>query len=144
MSARANPSGGELEQAEQALEALRAVAPGADTVDITIAGTAEPVHLPPAALEPLREVLANLAAGRGVTVIPANAELTTQQAAELLGVSRPHLIKLLHEGRIRYRLVGRHRRILAASLLEYRRTQQGEARRTADHLPGLSEGFGLS
>ncbi|UIR39715.1 helix-turn-helix domain-containing protein (plasmid) [Rhodococcus sp. DMF-1] len=143
MSAVEHPTAVEQEQARQALSALRDVHPGADTFDVTVAGTSESVHLPGAALELIREVLANMAAGQGVTVVPAHAELTTQQAAELLNVSRPHVIKLLDEGRIRYRLVGRHRRILASSLLEYRRTQQRETRRAADDLAALSEDLGL-
>jgi len=84
-----------------------------------------------------------MAAGQGVAVVPAHAELTTQQAAELLNVSRPHVIKLLDQGLIRSRLVGRHRRILASSLLEYRRTQQRDTRVAVDELAVLSEDLEL-
>jgi len=143
MSAIEHPSTVEQEQARQALNALRDVTPGTDTFDVTVDETSESVHLPSAALELIKDVLANMAAGQGVTVVPAHAELTTQQAAELLNVSRPHVIKLLDQGLIRYRLVGRHRRILASSLLEYRRTQQHDARRAADELAVLSEDLGL-
>lgn len=143
MSTIEHPSVIEQEQARRALHALREAGPGTDTFDVTIAGTAEPVRLPRAALELIRDVLANMAAGQGVTVVPAHAELTTQQAAELLGVSRPHVIKLLDEGRIEYRLVGRHRRIPASSLLAYRRSQQVDARRAADELTALTEDLGL-
>ncbi|SEB29481.1 DNA binding domain-containing protein, excisionase family [Rhodococcus pyridinivorans] len=143
MSAIEHPSAVEQEQARQALNALRDVTPSTDTFDVTVAGTSESVHLPSSALELIKDVLANMAAGQGVTVVPAHAELTTQQAAELLNVSRPHVIKLLDQGLIQYRLVGRHRRILASSLLEYRRIQQGDARRAADDLAALSEDLGL-
>lgn len=143
MSAIEHPSAVEQEQARQALNALRGVKPSTDTFDVTVAGTSESVHLPSSALELIKDVLANMAAGQGVTVVPAHAELTTQQAAELLNVSRPHVIKLLDQGLIRYRLVGRHRRILASSLLEHRRTQQRNARRAADDLTALSEDLGL-
>lgn len=96
---------------------LRGVAPDVgETLDVKVWGTAESLHLPREAFELIRDVLANMAAGQGVTVVPAHAELTTQQAAEMLNVSRPHVIKLLDEGQIEYRLVGRHRRILASSL----------------------------
>ncbi|HEY5857856.1 MAG TPA: helix-turn-helix domain-containing protein [Aldersonia sp.] len=143
MSTIERPSVIEQEQARRALHALRGVDTGTDMVDVTVAGTAEPVRLPRGALELIRDVLATMAAGQGVTVVPAHAELTTQQAAELLGVSRPHVIKLLDEGRIEYRLVGRHRRIPASSLLAYRRSRQVEARRAADELTALTEDLGL-
>lgn len=143
MSAIEHPSVVEQEQARQALNALRDVKPGTDTFDVTVDETSKSIHLPSSALELIKDVLANMAAGQGVTVVPAHAELTTQQAAELLNVSRPHVIKLLDQGLIRYRMVGRHRRIPASSLLEYRRTQQHDARRAADELAALSEDLGL-
>lgn len=141
--AHEQPSVVEQEQARQALKLLRDVDPTGETVDITVAGTSESVHLPRAALDLIRDVLANMAAGRGVTVVPAHAELTTQQAAQMLNVSRPHVIKLLDEGRIEYRMVGRHRRIRATSLLAYQRSQLGSSRTAADELAALSEDLGL-
>src|SRR5947209_5159380 len=71
--------------------------------------------LPREVVELLATLLAHLGAGRSVSVVPNNAELTTQQAADLLNVSRPFLIGLLKAGEIEYRTVGTHRRILAAS-----------------------------
>ena len=143
MSLNEQPSVIEQEQARQALQVLREDNPVGLTVDVTVEGTSESVHLPRAALGLIREVLANMAAGQGVTIVPAHAELTTQQAAEMLNVSRPHVIKLLGEGCIQYRMVGRHRRILASSLLAYQRSQQGNARNAADELAALSEDLGL-
>ncbi|WP_040799609.1 helix-turn-helix domain-containing protein [Nocardia higoensis] len=146
MSDHENPNAAEQQQARQALETLRDLetdAPEGSAVDLTVAGTAEPVHLPPRALGPLREVLENLAVGRGVTVIPAHVELTTQQAAELLGVSRPHLVKLLHEGQIRYRFMGRRRRVLVSSLLEYRRKQEESGHSVGEDAVTLPEAVGL-
>lgn len=141
--AHEQPSVVEQEQARQALQLLRDIDPTGETVDITVAGTSESVHLPRAALDLIRDVLANMAAGQGVTVVPAHAELTTQQAAQMLNVSRPHVIKLLDEGRIEYRMVGRHRRIRASSLLTYQRSQLGSSRTAADELAALSEDLGL-
>ncbi|MCE4263741.1 helix-turn-helix domain-containing protein [Rhodococcus globerulus] len=134
----------EQEQARQALQVLRGVEPDVgETLDVKVAGTAESLHLPRAVFELIRDVLANMAAGQGVTVVPAHAELTTQQAAEMLNVSRPHVIKLLDERQIEYRLVGRHRRILASSLIAYRRSQLGAARSAADELAAHTEELGL-
>ncbi|WP_336883242.1 helix-turn-helix domain-containing protein [Rhodococcus globerulus] len=144
ISAGEQPSVIEQEQARQALQVLRGVEPDVgQTLDVTVAGTAESVHLPRAAFELIRDVLANMAAGQGVTVVPAHAELTTQQAAQMLNVSRPHIIKLLDEGRIEFRLVGRHRRILTSSLIAYQRSQLGSARNAADELAALTEDLGL-
>ncbi|MEV6940794.1 helix-turn-helix domain-containing protein [Streptomyces sp. NPDC051172] len=83
-------------------------------------GEREPLALPREAVELLATMLAHLGAGRAVSVVPSDAELTTQQAADMLNVSRPFLIGLLDAGEIEYRTVGTHRRITASSLLQYR------------------------
>ena len=72
----------------------------------------QPFDLPAGAVSLLMDILEAMAAGRGVSIIPENAELTTVQAAEILNVSRPFLIKLLTEGALPYHKVGKHRRIL--------------------------------
>lgn len=99
--------------------------------------------VPAGALELLARVLEHMANGRGVSVVPANAELTTQQAADLLNVSRPFLIGLLQAGEINYRLVGRHRRIRAESLMEYIRRDDQRRRQVADELTSLNQAMGL-
>ena len=76
-------------------------------------------------------------------MVPANAELTTRQAADLLNVSRPFLIGLLNAGEIDYRLVGTHRRIRAESLPAYLRADDQRRRQTADELTALNQGMGL-
>ncbi|MFE9659571.1 helix-turn-helix domain-containing protein [Streptomyces sp. NPDC005955] len=106
-------------------------------------GSAEPLSLPREAVELLATLLAHLGAGRGVSIVPQHAELTTQQAADLLNVSRPFLIGLLKAGEIEYRTVGTHRRILAASLLDYKRQDDANRRAAADELTQLDEEAGL-
>lgn len=84
-----------------------------------------------------------MAAGQGVSVVPVHAELTTQQAAELLNVSRPFLIGLLDDHKIEYRKVGKHRRIKAQSLMKYMARDDQDRRETADELTQLNQEMGL-
>ncbi len=90
------------------------------SLKVNEAGQEQAIELPTTAVALLTEILDAMAAGRGVTIIPENAELATVQAASLLNVSRPFLIKLLDEGAIPHRLVGKHRRILIDDLLAYK------------------------
>jgi len=87
------------------------------------------LELPAAAVALLMDVLEAMAAGRGVMIIPENAELTTVQAAALLNVSRPFLINLLENGSIPHRKVGRHRRLRMEDIMAYKQqiTRQREA-----------------
>jgi excisionase family DNA binding protein len=89
------------------------------------------------------QILAMLANGQGVQVMPDAAELTSQQAADFLNVSRPYLIRLLEMGEIPFRLVGTHRRVGFADLREYKARDDLARRRAADELTGLSEELGL-
>lgn len=95
--------------------------PGADPVTIQgeLAGD-DALVVPREAAVLLAKVLGFLASGEGVTVVPDAAELTTQQAAEFLNVSRPYLIKLLESDQIPFRLVGTHRRVRFRDLREYK------------------------
>jgi excisionase family DNA binding protein len=82
----------------------------------------KPIELPAGAVALLMDILEAMAAGRGVSIIPENAELTTVQASEILNVSRPFLIKLLEEGAIAHRKVGKHRRVRAEDVMAYKAT----------------------
>jgi excisionase family DNA binding protein len=92
------------------------------------------VLVPEPAVRLLVELLRELGKGNAVTVVPFQAELTTQQAADILNVSRPYVVKLLEEGRIPYRTVGPRRRIRFADLMAFKRDDDAYRRGVADEL----------
>ena len=92
------------------------------------------IILPASVLRLLKGILAEMAQGHGVALLPVQAEVTTQQAADLLNVSRPYLIRLLEDRKIPFRLVGQHRRVRVDDLLVYQRKDDEERRRVADEL----------
>lgn len=102
----------------------------------------ETVTVPRSAFVLLARILEHMARGEGLSLVPAHAELTTQQAADLLNVSRPFLIQLLEDGAIEYRKIGSHRRVRADSLVEYMRADDRDRRSAADDLTALAQEFG--
>ena len=84
------------------------------------AGTAHPVRIPTAALRLLVEVLTEIGAGNAVSVIPIHAELTTQEAADVLNVSRPFLVQKLERGEIPFHKIGTHRRVRYLDVIAYK------------------------
>lgn len=101
------------------------------------------VELPHDLVPLLVEVLGQIANGNGVRVVPVHAELTTQQAADLLNTSRPYLIKLLEAGTIPFHLTGTHRRVKLGDLLAYKRVRDAERRVILDELTSEAQELGL-
>lgn len=101
------------------------------------------LRVPFGALELLRDLLHEMGKGNAVTVLPHHAELTTQEAADLLNVSRPFVVKLIDEGKLPARKVGTHRRIRLEDVMDYQRADDEQRRKLADELTREAQEMGL-
>lgn len=108
-----------------------------------ISAQGEEVELPATLIDILRQVGEALANGRGVSVIPQESKLTTQTAADFLGISRPTLVKLLERGQIPFEKVGRHRRVTLRDLLQYRDRFRAQRRVALRRLARAGQEAGL-
>lgn len=125
-------------QTTEALKRLRA-ADLSKPVDVYVNGTDnEPITLHPVVLDLITEVLARVSADQPVSIVTPDTIFTTQQAADMLNVSRPYLVRLIDQGQLLAEKVGRHRRIKASDLNEYRRRQQAAARAAARGMVDLT------
>ena len=110
------------------LEAL-----GAKRVSVC-AGTGEPIVLPAPVREALYNVVLAMSQGNAITLVPRQQKLTTQEAADLLNISRPTLVKLLEQGRIPFEQPGRHRKVSLDALLQYQQNTRARRRAALDEL----------
>jgi len=101
------------------------------------------VKLPLSAARMLVRILEEMARGNAVTLIPVHAELTTQEAAEMLNISRPSLIQILEEGKIDYRRIGTHRRVRFEGLMKYKRAAEAERRAVLAELAAYDQELGI-
>ncbi|GGB95473.1 excisionase family DNA-binding protein [Massilia buxea] len=106
---------------------------------------AHQVELPTSALRLLVDILAELADGNAVKIVPVQAELTTQDAADMLNVSRPHLVKLLEQGALPFFKTGKHRRVRFADLMQFKaareRASEQAMKELAEQAQELSLGY---
>ncbi len=141
------PSVAASREAQVALRILSAISKRQKprTLQIKSEGTSKSlsVTVPKEAFALFLEVLGQMANGNAVTIVPVNAELTTQQAAELLNVSRPFLVKLLDDGKLPCRMVGTHRRVRMADLIAYKRVDDAERNTALDELAAEAQKHGL-
>ena len=95
--------------------------------------------LPRQAIALLHDLLTEMARGNAVTVVPTHAELTTQEAANILNVSRPHLVKLLEEGGIPFIKTGTHRRVRYEDLMTFKAQRDEQSQAALDELTAIAQ-----
>lgn len=149
MSARPNvvhlPTQPEMEEAKVSSRMLSKYA-DADRVQMSLRGSngqAEDLVLPGPVLQLLLDILSEMAKGNAISLVPIHHELSTQEAANLLNISRPHLVSLLEKGGLPFRKVGAHRRVLAKDVLEYKTKVSGLRQVALDELTALSQEHGM-
>jgi excisionase family DNA binding protein len=106
-------------------------------------GPEETVRVPASAVRMLVRILEEMAKGNAVTLIPVHAELTTQEAADMLNVSRPSLIQLLNEGKIDHRKVGTHRRVRFEALMKFKRQADADRKAALAELAAYDQELGI-
>jgi excisionase family DNA binding protein len=129
-----------IEQIRHLYEQREQLPPGT----VKMVGTnGEEIELPDSVLSLLRQVVNLLASGEAVSIVPLHKELTTQQAADLLNISRQYLVRILDRGDIPYHKVGSHRRLAFGDVMDYKHRRNKERRRGLDELTQLSQELGL-
>ena len=139
------PSDRDAAAAARTSRKLAALIEGTEPVPARFgAADMETVEVPAPAMRLLRKILDEMARGNAVALAPpVQAELTTKQAADLLRVSRTHLVRLLDEGRIPCRKIGTHRRVRTEDVLAYRRNTEARRRNALDGLTAYDQELGL-
>jgi excisionase family DNA binding protein len=103
----------------------------------------ETVCVPASAVRMLIRILEEMAKGNAITLIPVHAELTTQEAADMLNISRPSLIQLLDGGKIDYRKVGTHRRVRFEALMKFKRQADSDRKAALAELAAYDQELGI-
>jgi len=138
------PTTVEIEAAKDINRRLADTIEGGEPISLRLGGgDDEGIMLPPAAVRILQQLFEELGRGHAVTLVPVDTELTTQQAAELLLISRPSLIHLLDQGELPYRRIGTHRRLLLADVLAFKQANAIRRRQVLDELAEHDQALGL-
>ena len=111
--------------------------------EIEIEETGNKVRIPFSALQLLTDILMAMSEGKSISIVPFATELTTQAAAEMLGCSRPHIVKLLEEGKITFTKVGKHRRIKWDDLMQYKQQMKVQQKQNLIAIMNADEKTGL-
>ena len=136
------------EEQQAALESFDALAASLEKLknsnpEIEIEETHEKIRIPITALKLLAKILQEISKGNPISIVPIATEITTQAAAEMIGCSRPHVVRLLEEGVLPYTKVGKHRRIKFEDVATYKEQMKVNQKRSIQRLMELDEETGL-
>lgn len=137
---------GQIREAQESFRQLRRLLADVDELKPEAARLtlgSQTISVPAMVVQQIAELMGHLADGKAVSMVPSHQELTTQQAADLLNVSRPYVIRLLERGEIPFHLVGTHRRIVLRDLLAYKTKSDEESKAAIQELSAEAERMGL-
>lgn len=139
------PSKEEQKTAMESYDALAATLEHirSENPEIEIEETKEKIKIPVSALKLLAQILKVNGQGKPVSIVPVATEMTTQAAAELLGCSRPHVVKLLESGKIAFTKVGRHRRVKFEDVIAYKKNMKAKQEALLIEMMKADEKLGL-
>lgn len=139
------PSKDEQQIAIESYDSLASVIEqlSSDNPEIEIEEIEERIKIPLSALKLLSEILKAMSLGKPFSLVPHATEVTTQKAAEILGCSRPHLVKLLTDGKINYTKVGKHRRVKFEDVVNYKKEMKQTQKKNIIEIMNSDEELGL-
>ncbi|KQM66490.1 excisionase [Pedobacter sp. Leaf216] len=142
---RRKPSKSEQRVARESYPAVLSILShiNGEETEIEIEESKEKIKIPSRALEFLSDILKAMSEGKPISIVPIATEVTTQKAAEILGCSRPYLIKLLEEGRIQFVKVGKHRRIKFEDVVSYKQKMKKDQKQNLIDIMTFDEENGL-
>jgi len=122
---------------------IQQISSGKAEIEIEIEESKDKIVIPIRALTLLADILKSMSQGKPISIVPVATEVTTQKAAEILGCSRPHLVKLLEEGKIEFTKVGKHRRLKFTDVLKYRKQMKDDQKKHIIDIMNFDEEIGL-